>query len=283
MRRIMLLYAHPDDETFGPGGTIAKYAREGVHIELVCATRGEAGEIADPSLATPENLGEVREQEMLCAADTLGIRKVHFLDYRDSGMEGSDDNGRATAFVNAPRSAVVPRLVTIMRGLRPHLLFTFEPFGGYGHPDHVAIHEHALAAYEAAADAGYRPELGAPWQAARVFYPLLPDFLFEEMKQRMAARDLDLSFFQQFEEWQDRRWPDDQIHAVIDVSATVETKWDAAACHRTQIGEDNVFHKLPRAEMNAIFSKEYFALARPLPPPGLHLDDLFAGLDLSET
>jgi LmbE family N-acetylglucosaminyl deacetylase len=279
-RRLLGLYAHPDDEILSPGGTIAHYTVQGVHIEWVCATRGEAGEISAPSLATPDNLGDVREREMLCAAQTLGIEKVHFLGYRDSGMAGSEDNDRPDAYANSDANEVVPRLVALIRRIRPHIILTFEPFGGYGHPDHITIHRHTHAAIAAAADPTYRSDLGSIWETPRLFYPLLRIALFMKIKKWLAARDMDLSFFDRLEERRERGWPDDKYHCRIDITQTFAQKWAAFHCHATQFGPNNLFRQLPESEMAALFTHEYFALARPEPAANARLQDLFDGLEL---
>lgn len=275
---LLALFAHPDDEILGPGGTFARYAAAGTRIDLVCATDGAVGEIADPALATPDTLAQVRAQELRCAADALGIQEVILLAYRDSGMAGTPENDHPAAFVNAPAADVVARLVRIVRQKRPFALVTFEPFGGYGHPDHIAIHHHTVAAFTAAADPAYRTDLGAPHQAARLFYPVVRRSLFWGMKERMAARGMDVSFFEQLETRREQAWPDDQIHVTIDVSATVEAKWQAFLCHRTQFGADSLFRRLPQEDMADLLQQEYFALAYPQPADGLHLTDLFAPL-----
>src|SRR5512136_446111 len=112
---LLALFAHPDDEAFGTGGTIAHYASDGTCVTLVCTTRGEVGEIAEGTGATPETLGEVREAELRCAAETVGVRELIFLGYRDSGMAGTPENADPRAYVNAPADEVVPRLVGIIR------------------------------------------------------------------------------------------------------------------------------------------------------------------------
>lgn len=277
-RRLLGFYAHPDDEILGPGGSVAKYAQAGVPIEWVCATQGEAGQIADPSLATPENLGQVREKEMLCSAQTLGIRQVHFLGYRDSGMAGTADNQRPQAYVNSDPEEVVPRLVEIIRRFQPQVALTFEPWGGYGHPDHITIHKHTHLALKAAADPDYHPELGAAWQISRLFYPLLRHAFFDVLRDKMAARNLDVSFFDQLQERRKNGWPDDNYQCVIDIRETFNRKWTAFHCHATQFGAHNLFRQIPEAEMAELLTHEYFALAWPEPAPGLLLDDLFAGL-----
>lgn len=272
------LFAHPDDEILGPGGTLAKYAAQGVHVELICATRGEVGEIADPALATPETLPQVREQELRCAAAVLGIADVTFLGYRDSGMAGTPENEHPQAYINVPSDEVVAQLVKIIREKRPFALITFEPYGGYGHPDHIAIHQHTVAAFSAAASAAYRPDLGTPWQTERLFYPVLSPHLFPEMKRRLAARGEDVSFFDAFEERRRQGWPEDQIHIRIDISEFVDAKWRAFICHRTQFGANSLFRRIPESDMKELLQMEHFALAQPQPQPGLLLSDLFAPL-----
>lgn len=278
--RLLGFYAHPDDEVLGIGGTIAQYAANGVYVEWIVTTRGEAGEISDPALATPDNLGLVREGEMRCSAQTLGMADVTFLGYRDSGMDGTEDNQNPEAYINSDPDEVVAKLVEIIRRVRPHVALTFEPFGGYGHPDHIAIHKHTHLALPAAADPNYRPNLGAPWQISRLFYPILRMTTFMALKERMAAHGLPLDFFEVLQERRGKGWPDDNYQAAISVNGTTAAKWAAFNCHRTQFGEDSLFRQLPEAEIADLFSTEYFALAYPEPEKGLRLDNLFEGLDL---
>ena len=278
-QKILVCLAHPDDEILGPGGTIAQYAQKGAYVELVCATRGEAGEIADPALATPETLAQVREQELLCSATTLGIQKVTFLGYRDSGMAGTDENQRPDAFINAKADEVVAQLVAIMRRFQPQVVITFEPFGGYGHPDHIAIHHHTHTAFEKAGDVDYRGDLGRPFQPQRLFYPLVRASFFHEMKAKMEQLGLETSFFTDMEANRAKNgWPDDKYNVVVDVSTTINRKMTAFACHRTQFGMDNIFRRLPETEMAQLLQTEYFALARPESSNGLRLKNLFDGL-----
>lgn len=278
--RLLAVFAHPDDEAFGTGGTLARYAAAGVDIALVCATRGEVGEIAEESLATPDTLGQVREKELLCAADTLGVRDVVFLGYRDSGMAGTTDNGNSGAFVNVPSEEVVARLVGIIRQVRPQVVVTFEPNGGYGHPDHIAAHRHTLAAFHAASDPFRYPEQGRVWQASRLFYTAIPRSFFLEMRDRLIAAGVDTSEFARFEE-EGIGWPDDQVNVTVDVAEEIEAKWAALNCHRTQFGPNNLFRRLSEQEIKQMLSREYFALAWPDPEPGLQLAGLFTGLQFS--
>jgi N-acetyl-1-D-myo-inositol-2-amino-2-deoxy-alpha-D-glucopyranoside deacetylase len=275
---LLAIFAHPDDEAFGTGGTLAHYAAHGAQVVLVCATRGEVGEIADDSLATHETLGRVRENELRCAAQTLGVSDLIFLGYRDSGMAGTPQNDDPRAFMNIPPDEVVSRLVGIMRRIRPQVVVTFEPNGGYGHPDHMAIHRHTLAAFHAAADPARYPEQGQAWQASHLFYTAIPRSFFVDMRHRLEAMGADTSEFARFEE-NGAGWPDDKVNVVLNVADEVEAKWTALNCHRTQFGPDNLFRRLPENEVKGMMSREYFALAWPEPESGLQLHDLFAGLN----
>jgi LmbE family N-acetylglucosaminyl deacetylase len=275
--KLLAIYAHPDDEAFGTGGTLTYYASQGVNITLVCATRGEVGEISDPSLATPETLGQVREQELRCAAENMGIAEVIFLDYRDSGMQGTPENDDPRAFVNAPAGEVVPKLVAVIRRVQPQVVTTFEPNGGYGHPDHIAIHKHTVAAFHAAADPGQYPELGPAWQAARLFYTAIPRSFFHKMRDELENLGEDTSDFDWIED-SGEGWPDEQVNVTINVAGTVDAKWEALECHRTQFGPGNLFRRLPDDKARELMSQEYFALAWPEPAAGMRMPELFSGL-----
>jgi N-acetyl-1-D-myo-inositol-2-amino-2-deoxy-alpha-D-glucopyranoside deacetylase len=275
---LLAVFAHPDDEAFGTGGTLAHYAAQGAQVVLACATRGEVGEIAEDSLATHETLGRVRENELRCAAQTLGVSDLIFLGYRDSGMAGTPQNDDPRAFMNVAPDEVVARLVGIIRRVRPQVVVTFEPHGGYGHPDHMAIHRHTLAAFHAAADPGRYPEQGPVWQASHLFYTAIPRSFFVEMRRRLEAMGADTSEFARFEE-SGAGWPDDKVNVVLNVADEVDAKWTALNCHRTQFGPDNLFRRLPEDEVKGMMSQEYYALAWPEPESGLQLHDLFAGLN----
>jgi N-acetyl-1-D-myo-inositol-2-amino-2-deoxy-alpha-D-glucopyranoside deacetylase len=274
---ILAVFAHPDDEAFGTGGALAHYAAKGVEVTLVCATRGEVGEISDPALATPETLGQVREGELRCAAESMGVQEVVFLGYRDSGMVGTVQNSDPRAFINIPADRVIRQLVQIIRKFKPQIIVTFEPNGGYGHPDHIAIHKHTVAAYHDAADPTIYPELGPAWQTSRLFYTAIPKSFFHTMQEQMTSLGLDTSQLASLEE-SGAGWPDDQVDVSLDVTTTVQAKWEALNCHRTQFGPENLFRRLPEENVKALMSYEYFALAYPKHARGTKLNDLFDGL-----
>ena len=274
MKTILVCLAHPDDEAFGVAGMLSHYAQDGARVVLVCATRGEEGEISDPSLGTSETLAQVREDEMRCAAKTIGAQELIFLDYRDSGMAGTPPNQRDDAFVNAPAGEVIPKLVGIMRRLQPQVVLTFEPFGGYGHPDHIAIHHHTVAAFHAAADSAQYPELGAAWQADRLFYTVILRSQLAQITQAMAEAGMPNDGFTAILD--NLQWPEDEVHLRMDVSDTIDIKWQTLLCHRTQFGENHPFRRIPEAAAKATLATEYLALAWPIPAQGTMLTGLFA-------
>src|SRR6185312_4602378 len=163
---IMGIFAHPDDESFGMAGTLARATMQGYPAAIVCATRGEVGEIADPALATPENLGQVREAELRAACAAVGVHDVSFLDYIDGQLADANED------------EAVGRIVGHLRRFRPTVVVTFSANGGYGHPDHMAIHRYTLAAVQAAADPARYPEQIAgglaPHRVRKVYYNGFP-------------------------------------------------------------------------------------------------------------
>ncbi|MCW5849078.1 MAG: PIG-L family deacetylase [Anaerolineae bacterium] len=262
---LLVLVAHPDDEVM-MGGTLAKYAAEGSRVILVCATRGEVGEISDPSLATAETLGEVREAEVGAAAAALGVSDVRFLGFRDSGMAGTPANDDPRSFTQASANEAVSRLVALLRDVQPDVVITHDPTGGYGHPDHLACHRHMTQAVEVAGDPAQFPEHGPAWSVARFYWMVMARSWFLTMREQMAA----LGEESGFEGFDLNRfgYDDDQITTVIDVSAYLDAKNRAFEAHQTQFGGDNRFRRLPDDVIHRMMSTENFVMARPAPAPG---------------
>jgi len=154
-KKILAVLAHPDDESFGMGGTLAYYARHGAQVDLVCATRGEAGDVDDAYLDDVKSVACLRTQELKCAAGFLGLHEVIFLNYRDSGMSGSVDNTHPNALAAQAIPAVAQKIAHIIRQVRPDVVLTFDPIGGYRHPDHIAAHQATVSAFGMAA--GFEP------------------------------------------------------------------------------------------------------------------------------
>lgn len=166
---ILFIYAHPDDESFGNGGTLAWADATGLSVGVICATRGEAGEISDPSLGPASMLGAIRERELRSAMNLAGVGTLRLLGYRDSGMVGTPENEDPRSLVQANQEALLADVVFQIRDLRPRIVVTFGPDGGYGHPDHIRI---GAAATEGAEIAGSDalPWLGAPWRVDSLYW-----------------------------------------------------------------------------------------------------------------
>ena len=267
-KRLLALYAHPDDEALC-GGTLSRYAEAGGEVRLICATRGELGEISDPALATVETLPQVREQELRTAAEIMGISPPEFLDYRDSGMAGWEQNNDPRAYVQQPDDVVVARLATTLREFQPQAIVTFDPTGGYGHPDHLAIHKHAHAAVTLAADA-HADLAGDPWRVSAIWYGVFPRSFFLKFRERLVEIGADTSELDRFEEM-GLGFRDEDVSRVIDVSDRMDLKFAATYAHRTQFGGDDFFMRAGEEYMREAMSREYFALG--YQAPGVELPE----------
>jgi LmbE family N-acetylglucosaminyl deacetylase/tetratricopeptide (TPR) repeat protein len=275
--RLLAIFAHPDDEG-GTSGTLAHYVANGAAVTLACATRGEVGEISDPALATPETLGAVREAELRAACAHLGITDVRFLGYRDSGMVDTPPNDDPRSLHQADPNKVVAQLVGLIREVRPHVIITFDPSGGYGHPDHLAIHRGVVAAVDPAGDPNAFPEAGPSWQTLHLFYDVLPRSFLKQMRDLMEAHGMDTATFDIFDFDEPDLWAEQVTH-VLDVSDHVVAKRKAFFSHRTQFGAEHPLLRLPAEAIDRLFSQEYFIQVRPpLPPQSPPLTDLLADL-----
>jgi LmbE family N-acetylglucosaminyl deacetylase len=247
----MAIFAHPDDEAFGTGGTLSKYAAEGCDVYLVTATRGESGQIAEPDLATPANLPLVRERELRCACEVYGIHPPRFLDYVDGQL----------SIVN--QGQAVGKLVRIIRQLKPQVIITFGLDGIYGHYDHIAVGRWATIAFDLAADAdcfpGQLDESCEPHQVSKLYYRSLPEEQVRAMSEgnEPAAVMMDGVPFQ----FVGRRR--DEITTVVDVRDYLEAKRHGIRCHATQVGRENLPGPVSEEARRAPwFGRETYTLVR---------------------
>jgi LmbE family N-acetylglucosaminyl deacetylase len=280
-RTILAVLAHPDDETFGMGGTLALYAKRGVDVHLVCATRGEVGEVEPRFLENFNSIGELRENELRCAAQHLGLTSVHFLDYRDSGMPGSPDNEHPQALTSAPIDEVAARITGHIRHLKPQVVLTFDPIGGYRHPDHIAIHEATVQAFYAASDPKQYPDQGTPFQPDKLYYHTFPRGWLSWMVKLMPLFGRDPRRFGQNEdidllELVGEEFP---VHARINYREVAEQKAAATACHASQGGMASTGSLLVRLAFRVAAGQDSYIRAYPQPDGGPRERDLFAGID----
>jgi LmbE family N-acetylglucosaminyl deacetylase len=261
MIRIAAIFAHPDDEGL-IAGSLAHYARGGAQVTLICTTKGEAGEISDDSLASPENLGSVRERELRCACDVIGIADLHLLGYCDSGMDGTPENQKSTAFIQADPEEVRFKLVKLIRDVRPHVVITFDPTGWYGHPDHIAAGRYATESYYLASDPDALPAAGLAWKPGRLYHAVFDRSEFAKLGEYVRSQGWDSSDFDSIRSDE----PDplmEQITHIFDASPYTEIKQKSFDCHKTQFGEDHVIKKLPEEIWRSVNAREYFIQVDP--------------------
>ncbi|TYC24572.1 N-acetyl-1-D-myo-inositol-2-amino-2-deoxy-alpha-D-glucopyranoside deacetylase [Micromonospora sp. MP36] len=286
-RRLLLVHAHPDDESIGTGSTMAHYAATGAHVTLVTCTLGEEGEIHVPELtqlaaAEADQLGGYRIGELRAACAALGVTDHRFLGgagrYRDSGMMGLPTNEHPRAFWGADLDEAAGHLLEIMREVRPQVMITYDPNGFYGHPDHIQAHRVAMRAHELAVAEGIAP--------AKVYWTAMPrsvleaglDAFTEASDNPFAGIDSadDLPF----------GTPDPEIAARIDATDRHAAKEAAMRAHATQIPATSWLYSIAGNFGAEFMGVEYFTLAVGEKGPGNGPygweDDLFAGLALDE-
>lgn len=276
---LLAVFAHPDDESFGIGGTLAYYARQGVQVHLICATRGEAGTVDPESLQGFDSIAELRESELRCAASELGLAGVHFLDYRDSGMPGSPDNAHPNALIAQPIEQVAAKIVAHIRRLRPQVLITFDPIGGYKHPDHIAIHKATVQAFELAGDPNFEDGL-PPYRPAKLYFSVFPKgwlklyvrllpLLGQDPRRFGRNKDIDLLSLSQEGDF--------PVHVRIGYRQVLFQRSAASSCHSSQLPGGLRSRGLFRW-LNLLAAHDNFMRAYPPAPAGLREKDLFEGI-----
>lgn len=282
-RRLLVALAHPDDETFGLAGTIVVYAKRGVAVHYICATRGEAGHVDPGLLEGYGSLAELRTEELVCAARHLGLSSVHLLDYRDSGMENTPENQHPASLFQAPMEGVVERITRLIRQIRPQVVITFDPTGGYFHPDHVKMHKATTLAFYAVGDAerfpwhledglqAYSPQrlyyTAFPQGLARLAVKILP--LFGQDPAALGHnRDINLRRIAEHSQ---------VVTSKIKVSSAFKASQRAAQCYASQMpaGRQGISAMLAR------WMSRYDRYTRIVPPfTEDRLErDLFVGID----
>jgi N-acetyl-1-D-myo-inositol-2-amino-2-deoxy-alpha-D-glucopyranoside deacetylase len=289
--RLLLVHAHPDDETIGSGATMAKYAAEGAHVTLVTCTLGEEGEVlvddhAHRAAHLEDSLGEHRRIELANAMTVLGVTDHRLLGhpgkYRDSGMIGTADNDDPSCFWRADLLAAASDLVAVIREVRPQVLVTYDDFGGYGHPDHIQAHRVAMYAAALAAAPSFRADLGEAWDVAKIYWTAFPKS-FVRMGIEALRASGDTSDFALMD-------PDDLpfacddslVTSVVDAEEFFEQKMAAMREHATQISVEDGFFALSNNLGSRALGIEFYRLVKGAPAGARDADgretDLFAGV-----
>ncbi|MBA3368091.1 MAG: N-acetyl-1-D-myo-inositol-2-amino-2-deoxy-alpha-D-glucopyranoside deacetylase [Geodermatophilaceae bacterium] len=292
-RRVLFVHAHPDDETINNGATMARYAAQGIGVTLLTCTLGEEGEVLVPELARlsvehADQLGGYRISELAAAMHELGVTDTRFLGgagrWRDSGMMGTSANEHPRAFWRADPDEICAAAVQVIRDVRPQILVTYDENGGYGHPDHIQAHRVAMAAFDAAADPEYRPDLGPAWSITKAYWCAIPISAMRAAVEAMRGAGED--FFDVTDpEDMPMGTPDELVTTAVDAREHLPAKMAAMRAHATQILVDGPFFALSNNIANQAFAVEYYQLVRgqrgPTGDPDGHEDDLFSGLPLA--
>ncbi len=307
---LMTVHAHPDDETIGTGGSMARAVADGRRVVLVTCTRGEMGEIVVPDLDTPDNhrrLGEMRAVELERAMGVLGVTEWENLGYHDSDMMGRPGNVDPRSFWQADLDEAARRLVWMIRRYQPDVITTYNDFGGYGHPDHIRTHDVTVRAWPRAGDpawypeqlapehggTGPEPDAGglAPWTPSKLYEQAIPRSVRTAMGERLRElgkpnrwgppEDATPEQVAEFEQQMAKMLvPDESVTTWVDISGDpVERKWNALHEHRTQIAADSPFMLFGLDGWRDHWSKEAFVLRESMMPATTPETDLFAGLD----
>ena len=282
-KRLLLVHAHPDDETINNGVTMAKYAEAGAAVTLVTCTRGEEGEVLVTELANlasdkDDKLGEHREVELKDAMAQLGINDFRFLGapnkkWRDSGMMGTPQNERGNVFWQADLDEASHELVKIILEIKPQVLITYDEFGGYGHPDHIKAHRVAMRATELAAEQG--------WQVSKIYWNTMPRSVIQMGIEKMKEVGSDFFGAQSADDLPFAK-PDELVTTVVNAPEYVPQKLAAMKAHATQISVDGPFFALSNNLGLSVWGDEYYTLvkgekAAPFDSNGRELD-IFAGV-----
>lgn len=290
-RRMLLVHAHPDDETIGTGATMAKYAADGAAVTLVTCTLGEEGEILVPDLEhlaadRDDGLGEHRIGELAEAMRILGVADHRFLGgpgrFRDSGMMGVPSNDRADSFWRADLLEAASALVPVIREIRPHVVVTYDDFGGYGHPDHIQAHRVTHYALALAESPTFLADAGEAWAVPKVYWTAFPKSVVRAGILALREQGSDSEFAAMDPDDIPFACDDDVITTVINAPDYLDVKMEALAAHRTQVTVDGGFFALSNNLGSEVMGSEYYRLVRGAAVRGVgeYETDLFAGVDV---
>lgn len=261
---------------------MAKYAAEGVRVVLVCATRGEEGDILNPRMDQPgikERMPEIREAELETACDLLGVEQIYQLGYRDSGMPGSEGNKHPDAFCNADPDEALGRLVEIIRTEKPDVILSYDEQRGYDHPDHIKVFEWGTEAYHAAGDPDRFPDRGEPWQPSKLYYfATFSKQRYQRLNDAAVAEGLEPPYQGWLENWETLGFDEPTITAQVDVAEYIETRSKALLAHATQIDPDSFWFVVPDEMQRRVYPWEDYTLVHSHVETGEREEDLFEGI-----
>ncbi|HEX6257166.1 MAG TPA: PIG-L family deacetylase [Euzebyales bacterium] len=274
-RRLLAVFAHPDDEAFGPGATLAVHSAAGVDVHIATMTDGSAGAPA-PGYPDGAALATIRRDELRAAAKQLGATLHHF-EHRDSGYTGDPRNDDPAAFMNVDPEKPTAELVNLIRDVRPDVVITHDEQGGYHHPDHVRCHVLVRAAFDAAGDPARHPDRGTPFQPTRLYSETMSNRWVKVMTRAMRLLGRDPTRFGVNNDVDLTRVGMDpaRITTRIDARAGWAAKRAAAACHASQRGDTGPISRIPTWLISRIAPRDLFIREVPAPWPGLRENSFF--------
>lgn len=261
---------------------MARYAKEGVRVTLVCATGGEEGDILNPRMDKPgvkERMAELRYEELQAACDILGVEEMYLLGYRDSGMPDTDSNKHPDAFWNADPDEAVGKIVSLIRKEKPEVVLSYDESKGYEHPDHVRVHEWGRRAFEEAGDPGKHPDAGEPWTPSKLYY--FATFTKKRMRilhEAAAGEGIESPFAGFLDHWDEMGFEDPEVTTQIDVSDFLELRTKALLAHATQIDPDSFWFAIPDDLQRRVYPWEDYTLVASSVDTPRPESDLFDGL-----
>jgi len=274
---LLVVHAHPDDESISTGGVLAKYSKNGFQTVLVYCTKGEAGDILNPDFVHPipgMSIADIRAIELENALRVLDVKSVHFLGYRDSGMAGTPQNHHPQAFARADMQEATERLVQIIRQVRPHVIATYNEKGTYLHPDHIMANRVTLRAFHASGDPSLNAGTGlAPWQPTKLYYTAIPLQRIRRMYKILVERGEEPGFDPDV-----LGTPEEKISAVIDVRKYLSRKLEALNCHQSQMNPNSIFRRMPEEVREEAMGYEHFECVYGCSLTNGREADLFEGL-----
>ena len=261
---------------------MARYASEGVRVVLVCATGGEEGDILNPRMDRPgikERMAEVRKAELETACDLLGVERIYFLGYRDSGMPESEGNKRRDNFWNADPDEAIEKMVKIIRAERPEVILSYDESKGYEHPDHLRVHEWGFKAWHAAGDPEAYPEAGAPWSPSKLYYfATFTKKRMTELHEAALSEGIESPFAGFLDHWEQMGFEDPEVTAQVDVSDFIELRSKALLAHATQIDPDSFWFAIPDDLQRKVYPWEDYTLIESTVETDHPEADLFEGI-----
>jgi LmbE family N-acetylglucosaminyl deacetylase len=272
---VLCVFAHPDDEQVGTAGALLDCTDRGIPVHILCATRGDLGEISDPALATRETLAAVREVELRSACAMLGIEPPVFLAYGDGTLADADS------------CVLCDQVVEVIRRLKPKVVLTFDADGGYGHTDHIAVHRATVDAFDKAAEPEYRPDIGMAHQVSKLYVTAYPRSMLAVMNEGLADLGLPAIDFGDVQTISDDELgtSDERVTTVVSVEHYFGRRLASLFAHRTQYGAESIFARFPEELNRRLMANDFFVRLHPAPSEGARLPDessLWDGLPLPE-